>query len=36
VDSVSIVDQAIQDRIGNGWIPNVFMPVFNRQLTGDE
>ena len=36
MDSVGIVDQAIQNRISNGWVSDIFVPVFNRQLTGND
>jgi len=30
------MDKTIQNRICNGWIYDVFMPVFRRQLTDDD
>jgi hypothetical protein len=33
---VSVVNQAIEDGIDDGRIPDVFMPVFQRKLAGNE
>jgi hypothetical protein len=33
---MGVVNQAVQDGIGKGWVAYLFMPVFNRQLTGDQ
>jgi len=33
---MGVVDEAIHNRIGNGWISDIFVPVFNRQLAGNE
>jgi hypothetical protein len=33
---VSVVDQTIEDSIGDGGMPNVFMPVFDGKLAGQE
>ncbi|RKT42987.1 hypothetical protein BDD21_0291 [Thiocapsa rosea] len=35
-DPVGVVDQAVEDRIGEGGIPDQVMPMFDRQLAGDE
>ena len=36
LNSVSIVNQSVQDGIGDGRVPDMIMPVFNRELTGDQ
>ena len=33
---MGIMDQAIEDGIGDGGIANLFVPVCHRQLTGDD
>ena len=33
---MGVVDEAIHDCIGNGWVSDIFVPVFNRQLAGNE
>gem|GEM_PF-1514138 len=33
---VRIVDQAVEDRVGEGWIAQRLMPVFHRELAGDK
>ena len=30
-----VVNQAVEDGIGDGGIADVFMPVFDRKLTGE-
>ena len=36
LDSVSIVNQPIHNGIGDGGVPDMIMPIFNRELTGDQ
>ena len=36
LNSVSVVNQSVQDGIGNGGVPDMIMPVFDRELTGDQ
>jgi hypothetical protein len=36
VDSVSVVNEPVQDSVGNGGITDSFMPFFHWQLTGNE
>jgi len=33
---MGVVNQAVEDGIGDGRIPDMFMPVLDRQLTGDD
>ena len=33
---MSVVNQAVEDGIGDGGIPDVFMPVFYGKLAGNE
>ncbi len=33
---MGIVDQAIEDGVGNGGVSDMFMPVLDRQLTGND
>lgn len=35
VDAMCVVNQAIEDRIGNGGIANMLMPVFDGKLAGE-
>jgi len=35
-NGVGVVDQSVQDGVGEGGIAQVFMPVGDRQLRGDE
>ncbi len=36
LNSVSVVNQAVQDGIGNRGIPDMIVPIFNRELTGNQ
>jgi len=36
VDAVSAVDDAIEDRVGEGRIADHLMPAIDRDLTGDQ
>ena len=36
IDPMGVVDQAIEDRIGVGWIADQRMPFVDRNLTGDD
>jgi hypothetical protein len=33
---MSVVNQAVKDRVGDGGVTDVGMPVFNGELTGNE
>ena len=35
-DAMSVVDDAIEDSVGDGGIADDVMPVFQRQLAGDQ
>ncbi len=36
LDSVSVVDQSVQDGISNRGVTDMIMPIFNGELTGDQ
>ncbi len=36
LEAVSVVDEAVEDRIGIGWIVDPLMPAGDRKLTGDQ
>src|SRR4030042_5463256 len=36
LNAMSIVNQSIQNGIGDRWIPNMVVPVFHRQLARDK
>ena len=33
---MGVMNQAIEDGIGDGRVTDMFMPVFDRQLTGND
>ena len=33
---MSVVDEAIQDGVAEGWVADNVVPMFNRDLTGDD
>lgn len=33
---MGVVDEAIHNGIGNGWVSDIFVPVLHGQLTGNE
>ena len=34
--AVSVVNEAIQDGVAEGWVANNIVPMFNRDLAGDD
>ena len=36
MDAVSVVDEAVEDGVAEGWIADDLMPVIDRHLGGDE
>ncbi len=36
MDGVSVVDEAVEDGVAEGWIADDIMPVIDRHLGGDE
>ena len=36
LQAVSIVNEAIQDGVAEGWVADNFVPMFNRDLAGDD
>ncbi|MBB4383660.1 hypothetical protein GGD61_008365 [Bradyrhizobium sp. SBR1B] len=36
LDAVGIVDEAIEDGVGDGWVADEVVPVIDGDLTGDE
>lgn len=36
LNSVAVVNQSVQDGIGKGGIPDMIMPMVNRELTGNQ
>ena len=36
LDAVGVMDEAIEDGIGDGWIADDFVPLLDRHLTGDD
>jgi hypothetical protein len=36
LNSVSIVNQPVHDGVGDGWVPDMIMPMINRELTGNQ
>jgi hypothetical protein len=35
LNSVTVMNQSVQDGIGNRGVPDMVMPFFNRELAGD-
>lgn len=35
-DAMGVMDEPVEDGVGEGWVADNIVPVVNRKLTGDE